>query len=65
MGVKAGVRTETYHTRQMEDELHISQEAIEQFQTVTNGSRKQAIRYLTRYDNNVNAAVIAFCDSKE
>ena len=63
--MKAGVRTEIYHTRQMEDELHISQEAIEQFQTVTNGSRKQAIRYLTRYDNNVNAAVIAFCDSKE
>lgn len=59
------MRAEIYHTRLMEDELYISQEAIEQFQTVTNGSRKQAMRYLAKYDNNVNAAVIAFCDSGE
>lgn len=59
------MRTEIYHTRLMEDELYISQEAIEQFQTVTNGSRKQAMRYLAKYGNNVNAAVIAFCDSGE
>lgn len=49
----------------MDDNIIISDDAIRRFQEVTNGSRKQAMRFLARFDNDVNIAVGAFLDSGE